>query len=171
MSARETTMKAAMLSMFVLAMTFQSHPTGQGSGGAPEVLTNEAIISMTAANVQRDLLVAKLNTTKNTFDVSVNGLVTLYQGRVNQDVIKAMISAAANPKLGPPATKTPEVLDNQAVITMVTGKLPKSIIMVKIQNTKGTYDVSSSGLVSLTQAKVPSDVINAMMLKGGLYPG
>ena len=133
---------------------------------APEVLTNESVINMTAANVDRDLVLLKLTTTKNTFDVTVSGLVTLYQGRVNQDVMKAMMAAAANPKLGPPPPSKPEVLDNQAVITMVTAKLPRPVIIAKIQATKAKFDTTSSGLVSLTQAKVPSDIVQAMMAKG-----
>ena len=159
-------MKAVILAALAIGLMVPGRAIGQGAG-APEVLTNEAVINMTAANVERDLLVAKLTTTHNSFDVTVTGLINLYQGRVNQDVIKAMISAAANPKLGPPAPKTPEVLDNQSVITMVSAKLPKAVIMAKIQGTKATYDVSSAGLVSLTQAKVPSDVIQAMMAKAG----
>jgi len=122
---------------------------------------------MTAANVEKDLLLSKLTTTRNAFDVSVGGLVTLNQARVSQDVMKAMITAAANSKLGRPPAATPEVLDNQSVITMITGKVPKAVILMKIQNTKGQYDLSSEGLVSLTQAKVPSDVIQVMTAKNG----
>lgn len=133
---------------------------------AAEVLTNDSVISMAAANVAKDLLLAKINTTRNTFDVTVDGLVSLYQGKVHQDVIKSMISAAANPKLGPPAPKTPETLDNEAVIKMIVAKLPKVIVLSKIQGTKANYDVTAAGLVSLTQAKVPSDIIQAMVAKG-----
>lgn len=138
--------------------------------GAPEVLTNDSVISMSAANVNKDLLLAKINTTRNTFDVTVDGLVSLVQGKVNQDVIKSMISAVANPKLGPPPPKTPEVLANDAVIKMVVSKMPKAVIVAKIQGTKANYDVTSTGLVSLTQAKVPNDIIQAMIAKGGSDP-
>jgi hypothetical protein len=89
---------------------------------------------------------------------------------VNQDVVKSMISATANPKLGPPAPKTPEVLDNQSVIKMVVSKVPRAIVIAKIQATKANYDVTSAGLVSLTQAKVPNDVIQSMIAKGGGHP-
>jgi len=153
-----------IIAAFVVGLLFSS--PGPVQSGA-EVLSNESIINMTSANVDKDLLLLKINTTHNAFDVSVSGLVTLYQGRVNQDVMIAMMSAAANPKLGPAAAKTPEILDNQAVITMVTAKLPRAVVVSKIQNTKANFDVSSNGLVNLTQAKVPSDVVKAMIAKAG----
>lgn len=160
------TMKAITLAALVVGLTIGAPAAAQTSGN-DEVLTNEKIISMTAANVEKDLLLSKVATTRNAFDVSVAGLVTLNQGKVNQDVLKAMLTAAANPKLGPPPVRTPEVLDNQSVITMVTGKVPKAVVLMKIQNTKGAYDMSSAGLVSLTQAKVSSDVIQVMTAKNG----
>lgn len=135
--------------------------------GAAEVLTNDSIISMTTANVNKDLMLAKLNTTKNTFDVTVDGLISLTTGKVNQDVIKSMISAAANPKLGPGAPKTPEILDNQSVIKMVVSKVQQPVIIAKIVATKANFDTTSAGLVSLTQAKVPNNIVQAMIAKGG----
>jgi len=135
--------------------------------GPAEVLTNESIISMTAANVDRTLMMAKINTTKNTFDVSADGLISLTQGKVNVDVLKSMISAAGNAKLGPGTPKTPEILDNQSVIKMVVSKVQNQVIVTKIMSTKAAFDTTSAGLVSLTQAKVPKDVVQAMIAKGG----
>ena len=138
----------------------------QRSGGG-EVLTNQSIISMTTAKLDRDVLLQKIGSTKNTFDVTVNGLVQLTQAGVNQEVINRMITMAADPKMGAPAPKTPEVLDNQAIITMVTGKVVKSVVLAKIQATKGNYDTSSSGLVQLTNGKVAADVIKVIIAKAG----
>lgn len=149
-----------------LVVGLASAPVSAQRAGAAEVLTNESIISMTSANVNKDLLVAKLNTTRNSFDVTVDGLINLTLGKVNQDVIKSMISAASNPKLGPPAPKTPEVLDNDGVIKLVGSKVQRVVVMAKIMGTKTSFDVTAAGLVSLTQAKVPNDVIQAMVVKG-----
>ncbi len=146
--------------LLALALTM---PTAAQSGG--EVLTNESIVSMTAAKLNRDLLLGKVNTTRNTYDVSVQGLIGLHSNKVHQDVIKAMIGVADDPKLGARPARNPEVLDNQAVIAMVSAKLPKGVTLAKIQNTRATFDTTSTGLVQLTQAKVPSDVIKAMMAK------
>lgn len=137
-------------------------PAFAQTGG--EVLTNESIVSMSAAKLNRELLLGKVNTTRNTYDVSVQGLIGLHTNKVHQDVMKAMITVAGDPKLGAPSRK-PEILDNQSVIAMVSAKLPKAVTLSKIQNTRAAFDTTSTGLVQLTQAKVPSDVIKAMMAK------
>ena len=160
-------MTARQVSVGIVAGALVMGSSVQRAGAqTPEVLTNESVISMTAANVNRDLLMAKINTTKNTFDVTVDGLISLYQGKVNNNVIRSMITAAANSKLGPGAPKN-ELLDNEAVVRVVLAKVPRDVIITKIQGTKCKFDTTSSGLVSLTQAKVPNDVIQAMISKGG----
>jgi hypothetical protein len=157
---------AVALASLALAVAIPSRVAAQRAGGG-EVLTNQSIISMSTAKLDRDLLLQKISSTKNTFDVSVNGVVQLTQAGVNQEVIIRMINMAADPKLGAPAPKTPEVLDNQAIITMVTGKVTKPVVLAKIQGTKGNYDTSSAGLVQLTQGKVAADVIKAIIAKAG----
>ena len=78
-----------------------------------------------------------------------------------------MISMAADAKLGQPPSRTPEVLENQSVVTLVVAKVPKAVILAKIQSTRSAFDVSANGLVGLTQVKVPTDVIKAMVAKAG----
>ena len=158
-------MKAAR-AMVAVVLAVSVAAVAHAQRGPAEVLTNDSIISMTTANVNKDLMLAKINTTKNTFDVSVDGLVSLTTGKVNVDVIKSMISAAGNPKLGPAAPKT-EVLDNQSIIKMVVSKVQQPVIIAKIVATKANFDVTSAGLVSLTQAKVPNNIVQAMIAKGG----
>lgn len=157
----------ALLSALVIGLTIHGNVVAQRAGTAEEVLTNQSVIGMAAAKINKDLLLAKVNTTRNSFDVTVNGIINLHQSKVHQDVIRSMITLAADAKLGQPPTKTPEVLENQSVVTMVGAKLPKAIVLAKIQNTKAAFDVSANGLVSLTQAKVPADVIKAMVVKSG----
>jgi hypothetical protein len=149
-----------------LAVAIAPRAAAQRAGGG-EVLTNQSIISMSTAKLDRTVMLQKINSTKNTFDVTVNGIVQLTQAAVNPEVIIRMITMAADPKFGAPAPKTPEVLDNQSIITMVSGKVTKPVVMAKIQSTKGNYDTSSSGLVQLTQGKVAADVIKAIIAKNG----
>src|ERR1041385_1000569 len=158
--ARGDSMKAATiigLAMVVITAA-QPSPVRAQRSSAPEVLTNDWVIQMSAANLNRDVMLAKINSTRNTFDVTAQGLINLTANKVNENVIKSMISAAANPKLGPPAPKTPEVLDNQAIISMYSSKVSRAVIIAKIVATKANFDTTSAGLVSLTQAKVPSDI-------------
>ena len=161
-----STRMLAVLTVFALSIPAVA-AAFQRSGASGEVLTNQSIISMSTAKLDRDLLLTKINSTKNTFDVTVNGIVQLTQASVNQEVIIRMITMAADPKLGAPAPKTPEVLDNQSIITMVTGKVTKAVVLAKIQATKGNYDTSSAGLVQLTQGKVAPDVTKAIIAKAG----
>lgn len=56
-----------------------------------------------------------------------------------------------------------EVLTNESIVQMVTGKVPKDLIVTKIRTTKSTFDVSAAGLISLNTAKIPSDIIKMMM--------
>lgn len=156
---------AVAVTTLALAVAIPARAAAQRSGG--EVLTNQSIISMTTAKLDRDVLLQKIGSTKNTFDVTVNGLVQLTQAGVNQEVINRMITMASDPKMGPPAPKTPEVLDNQSIITLVTGKVVKSVVLAKIQATKGNYDTTSSGLVQLTNGKVAADVIKVIIAKAG----
>jgi hypothetical protein len=56
-----------------------------------------------------------------------------------------------------------EVLSNKIIVEMYTKKLPKSIIIGKIKVSKNNFDVNTDALISLTESKVPEDIINAMV--------
>jgi hypothetical protein len=61
------------------------------------------------------------------------------------------------------AAQAGEVLTNESVVQMVTGKVPKDLIVTKIRTTKSTFDVSAAGLISLNTSKIPPDIIKMMM--------
>ena len=61
------------------------------------------------------------------------------------------------------ATVAAEVLTNDAVVQMVTGKLSKDLILSKVQNIANSFDVTSSAIISLYESKVPQDIIKIMM--------
>ena len=128
-----------------------------------EVLSNTSVVNMMTAKVSKDLILAKIRNTKSQFDVTAGGLVRLHQSKVSQDLILAMMGAAADPKLAVPATGPAEVLTNNEVVQMVMGQLPRALIIEKIRVTKTRFDVTSDGLVSLQSSKVPDDVVKAMM--------
>jgi len=56
-----------------------------------------------------------------------------------------------------------EVLTNDKVLTMVKAGLPSSIIVNKIHLSKGNFDTSTDELIRLKNAKVPDEVINAIV--------
>jgi hypothetical protein len=56
-----------------------------------------------------------------------------------------------------------EVLTNAKVITMVKASLPPSLIVNKIRASKSNFNTNTDELISLQQARVPTEVINAMV--------
>lgn len=61
------------------------------------------------------------------------------------------------------ATSTSEVLTNESVITMMKASLSPTIIVSKIRASKTKFDVSTDELIRLKDAKVPDDIVNAMV--------
>lgn len=59
-----------------------------------------------------------------------------------------------------------EVLTNEKVVTMARAGLPTSIIVNKIRASKTNFDTSSDELIRLQQARVPTEIINAMVEAG-----
>lgn len=135
--------------------------------GGTEVLTNESITTMIAGKLSRDLITTKINTSRPGFDLSSDGIVSLHQAKVHSNLIKAMLEAgqAAKKRGDAPASLTglDETMTNDAVVRMVTAKVPKSLILTKIQIGKPAFDVSTDGLVKLSENKVPQDIIKVMM--------
>jgi len=56
-----------------------------------------------------------------------------------------------------------EILTNEKVITMTKAGLPASIIVNKIHASKTNFDTSTDELIRLKTAKVPDEIINAMV--------
>jgi len=131
---------------------------------AAEILSNTSVANMVTGKVSKDLILTKIRTTKQTYDVTAGGLVRLNQGKIPQDVILAMMAAAADPKLAGGPASAPEVITNQEVIQMVMGQVPRPIIIEKIRITKAKFDVTSDGLVNLQSNKVPDEIVKAMMI-------
>ena len=143
----------------LLALATLAAPlTAQASKNA-EVLTNQTIIQMVTAKLPKDVIQAKIQSSKADFDLTVDGLSALQTNKVPSDIVKSMMTSA-------PKKSGNEVLTNESVIKMVTARIPKDIIFAKIQSTRTNFDVTSSGLMSLNTNKVPNDVIKVMMVSG-----
>jgi hypothetical protein len=56
-----------------------------------------------------------------------------------------------------------EVMTNETVIRMVKAGLSPNIIIAKIKTSKTRFDTSDAALIKLAEAKVPNEVIAAMM--------
>jgi hypothetical protein len=151
-------LKASLIAFAFAISTVFLPPSATAQAGAErEVLSNDSVVQMVVAKVPKDLILTKIQSTSTAFDITANSLVALYQRKVSTDLIKAMMLASASN----PASK--EVLENSAVIFMVTNNLPRDLIVAKIQSAKPSFDLTTNGLVSLNQNKVPQAVVKAML--------
>jgi hypothetical protein len=144
----------------LLALIALATPVCAQAPKGAEVLTNQTVTQMVFAKLPKDVIQAKIQSSKAEFDLTVEGLSGLYANKVPTDIIKSMMTSA-------PKKSGAEVLTNESVVKMVTAQLPKDVIVAKIQSTRTNFDVTSSGLMSLNANKVPKDVIKVMMVGGG----
>lgn len=68
------------------------------------------------------------------------------------------------------AFSQPEILTNKEVVLMTQVGLSKDLIISKIKDSGGDYDVSTQALIDLKKAGVADEVIALMMEKGGKKP-
>lgn len=129
-------------------------------------MNNASVIQMINAKLAKSLIITKVQTTANTFDLTSDGLVSLAQNKVPEAIVSAMLASIAGQKTTGPA----ELLTNESVIRMVQGQVPRKLMIAKIRSTNSAFDVSSAGLVKLDLNKVPEEVIKAMMVAGVSRP-
>ena len=60
--------------------------------------------------------------------------------------------------------RSTEVLTNASVVRMVTGQVPKDIILAKLQSSTSNFNLSTTGPVRLNDSTVSQDLINVMMM-------
>jgi hypothetical protein len=161
--------RAAALTLLTVA------PFHQARGQADqEVLSNNTVVQMVNGKLSKDLIIGKINSARPGFDLSSEGLIALTGFKVDQSIMKLMLQVADNARRSGTApsslTGLNEVLTNEIVVRMLNSKVPKQIILAKIQMSRTAFDVSSTGLVSLNTSKVPDDVIKAMMVPPAPQP-
>ena len=57
-----------------------------------EVLTNDSVIEMVTSGLPDEIIIAKINSSKTTFDLSTPALAKLTKSHVSSAVVKAMIA-------------------------------------------------------------------------------
>ncbi|MBX3146259.1 MAG: hypothetical protein KF785_05770 [Gemmatimonadales bacterium] len=144
------------LGMLILATTAVH---GQAGTRSEEVLTNASVAQLVQSKLARKLIVAKIRDSRNSFDVSAVGLVALRAQDVPEEILGVMLESAAE-------AAARDALSNQGVVQMLDAKLSRDLVITKIRGATPNFDLTTSGLVSLQQRKVPRQVIEAMMLAG-----
>ena len=142
-------------------------PSAQAQGDS-EVLSNATVVQMVSAKLSKDLILGKINSARPGFDLSSTGIMSLISFKVDQGIIKQMLQVADNARRSGTAPSTlvglDEVLTNEIVVKMLGDKVPKPLVLQKMQMSRTAFDVSAGGMVSLKTSKVPDDVIKAMLL-------
>ena len=123
---------------------------------AEEILTNQNIISLTTAKVSKDIIIQKVKSNPNQFDMSSTALISLKTSRVSDMVVEEMLLAANNLPL----------VTNKDVIDMHQGCVSRDIIIKKIQFSKCDFNTNTDAMIELKNAKVPETVQKAMLTPG-----
>ncbi len=143
--------KKIQLSAFLCMMLFLISSTKQVN--AQEVLTNQTIISMSNAKVDKSLILSKIKTEKGDYDLSTEGCVSLKKAKVADLIVGEMIIATK---------KLPTML-NDDVIKMYQNDVSKDIIIKKIQSSPLKLDLRTDALIKLKSAKVSDQIVKIMM--------
>lgn len=102
-----------------------------------ETLTNADIIEMSKVGLDKQLIFDKINTSKNNFDTSTNGLIELRKAGVDNTVIKFMMDRTkANTTVSEPAAATGKKVPTpkDALLAAKTVAIEKDSIHPSIQS-------------------------------------
>ena len=69
-----------------------------------ETLTNSEVISLTKAGLSQSLIIGKIRTSKSSFDLSTNGLISLKQAGVSDEIVTVMMEAKSGRSVNARAT-------------------------------------------------------------------
>jgi hypothetical protein len=74
------------------------------NGLGAEILTNDTIVTMVKASLSEELILSKIKTSQNQFDVSTESILKLKGEGVGEKIIQAMIEASTKPGFSEPKT-------------------------------------------------------------------
>ncbi|MDO5665008.1 MAG: hypothetical protein Q4G63_07105 [Bacteroidia bacterium] len=123
------------------------------AGFAQDLITNKDIVMMKTSKMSDDIILAKISSSTCDFDLSTSGILELKNAKVPDKIVREMLNAS------PPK----EVMTNDDVTNMHQAKISTPIILAKIDVTEHNFDVSPEGLIKLTTAKVPKNIVKKMM--------
>ncbi|MDR2391129.1 MAG: HEAT repeat domain-containing protein [Planctomycetota bacterium] len=88
-------------SLFAVLLAIAAPPASPAGDARDEVIANNEIIGMARAGLAPDLIVAKIRTSRNAFDLSTRAMIALKENGVADRVIDAMLQAAENQSFQP----------------------------------------------------------------------
>jgi hypothetical protein len=120
---------------------------------AQEILTNQSVISLSQAKISADIIIDKIKSSNTKFDLSTQGTIDLTKAQIRENILETMLLSSTNMP----------ILTNKDIIELYTVKVSRSIIQKKIQYSESNFDSSSEGLVELKLAKIPDQLVGAML--------
>jgi hypothetical protein len=101
----------------------------QAERAAREVLTNEDVVKMVKAQVPADVIVGKIQRSETSFRLDTQGLISLKEGGVSDDIIRAMAAkqtSGVTPRIpkAPAAPPEPSTAARTPKVTPTTGQIP-----------------------------------------------
>lgn len=120
---------------------------------AQETLNNQSIVSLVNAKMNNNIIINKIKSSNNTFDLSTNGLIDLKITKVPENVINEMMLACRNMP----------TITNDDVIKMNGGKVSTDLILKKINLSKTNFNTSTDALIALKNAGVSDKIVKVMM--------
>jgi hypothetical protein len=147
-------------------------PSAAPASGSPkqtEILTNSDVTAMVKAGLPSDVIVAKVTSTACRFQLDANGLITLKQASVPDQIIRAMFAkncseSAANSSDGPsPSHNALAEAAPQAPVSRQTGRVKGVLTYYFNTNYGNKPDVGA--LVALIQGyvQIPQDEFVIML--------
>ncbi len=105
-------MKNLVTVLFVVLVLLAAAVCQPGSG---QVLTNNSIAEMVRAGLPEEVIIAKVQTSASSFDLSTNGLVALTQSGVNGNILRAMLLTERNGRpASAPAQTAPGMMEQNS---------------------------------------------------------
>lgn len=108
---------------------------------------------MKTGKMTDDVILAKINSSKCSFDLTTAGLTDLKNAKITDKVVKQMFQASP----------LKETITNDDILNMCQSSISTSIIKTKMDVTNHNFDVSPEALIKLTTAKVPKDIVKEMI--------
>jgi hypothetical protein len=95
---------------------------------AEEIITNETIVTMVKAGLGEELIISKIKTSQNQFDVSTDAILKLKNEGVNEKIIQAMIEASTKK---PSDVSLPATQDTNAKQKWIASMHPQHLYLKK----------------------------------------
>jgi hypothetical protein len=82
-----------LIAIVLSVLSAASSPAQSSLSSGAEVLTNDKIVTMVKAGLSNSIIISKIRSSQNKFDVSTDQLIHLKQAKVADEVINAMVEA------------------------------------------------------------------------------